>query len=151
MQSSEGINFKVPDNGLMYQSNGDKSVPWLQSKNVKISEIEDENEFKTEPYVARANEHPIRPRWVPPQPPPVAMAEAAEAIRRPKPSGPTESSGPLAGDQPVEASSGVTGELQRITKVSESGGANEDINGGSSLLQSNEIQEAENESIEQSG
>lgn len=122
------MNSNVQDNGLMYQSNGDSSVPWWQRKNVKITEIENEDELKVGSFGVRTNEQPVQRRWVPPQPPPVAMPEAAEAIRRPKPSVPIEQ---LADDQSVAHPSDVTDELQRITKISESGGAVE-INGGSS-------------------
>ncbi|GLT72071.1 hypothetical protein SLA2020_440360 [Shorea laevis] len=113
------------------------SVPWWQRKNVKITEIENEDELKAGSFGVRTNEQPVQRRWVPPQPPPVAMAEAAEAIRRPKPSVPREQ---LADDQSVAHPSDVTDELQRITKISESGGAVE-TNGGSPGLNSSEIQE----------
>ena len=92
-------------------------------------------------YGAQTSEQPIRRSWVPPQPPPVAMPEAAEAIRRPKPLVQRE----LSDDDRFETrSSDGTDELQRITKISESGGAVE-VNGGSSMLSSSEIQEAKNE------
>jgi peroxin-14 len=59
----------------------------------------------------------------------------------------------LVDDQSVAQSSDVTDELLRITKISESGGAVEvngvEVNGGSSVLNSSEIQEDE-QSIEQS-
>lgn len=135
--NGEGLNSNVQDNGLMYQSNGDSSVPWWQRKNAKITEIENEDELKAGSFGVRTNEQPVQRRWVPPQPPPVAMAEAAEAIRRPKPSVPREQ---LADDQSVAHPSDVTDELQRITKISESGGAVE-TNGGSPGLNSSEIQE----------
>lgn len=67
------------------------------------------------------------------------MPEAAEAIRRPKQSAQKEL---LTDDQLVAQASDVSDELQRVTKVSESGGAIES-NGGSSALNSSEIQEAE--------
>lgn len=131
----------MQDNGINYSSNGDSSVPWWQRRNPRITEIENEDEFKSGSYGTQTTEVPVRRAWVPPQPPPVQMAEAAEAIRRPKPSVQKESSD----DDQLEASSaGVTDELQRVTKVSESGGAVE-INGGSSGLSSSEIQEAKDE------
>ncbi|XP_024024492.1 peroxisomal membrane protein PEX14 isoform X2 [Morus notabilis] len=139
--SSEGVYSNVQDNGINYSSNGDSSVPWWQRRNPRITEIENEDEFKSGSYSTQTTEVPVRRAWVPPQPPPVQMAEAAEAIRRPKPSVQKESSD----DDQLEASSaGVTDELQRVTKVSESGGAVE-INGGSSGLSSSEIQEAKDE------
>ncbi|CAE6255517.1 unnamed protein product [Arabidopsis arenosa] len=68
--------------------------------------------------------------WVPPQPPPVAMAEAAEAIRRPKPRAKIDQEAAASDDQ-----SGVSDELQKITKFSESGGD------GSERIQITEIEE----------
>ncbi|XP_015882589.3 peroxisomal membrane protein PEX14 isoform X1 [Ziziphus jujuba] len=126
----EGLNTKVQDNGSVYQSNGDSSVPGWQRRNARITEIENEDGS----YGSRANERPVQRTWVPPQPPPVLMPEAAEAIRRPKPSVQKESA---ADGQFVAQPSDITDELQKATKLSESGGAIE-INGGSS----NEIQEA---------
>ncbi|KAA8540822.1 hypothetical protein F0562_024785 [Nyssa sinensis] len=116
-ETSNGFNSKLQDNGLTNQLNGDSSVPWWQRKNRS---------------------------WVPPQPPPVAMPEAAAAIRQPKkPSFPKEQ---LADDQVVAHPSDVTDELQRITKISESGGL-VDATGGSSMPNTSEIQE-ENEAFE---
>ncbi|KAM3751696.1 hypothetical protein ACB098_04G129500 [Castanea mollissima] len=148
--SSEGLNSKVQDNGVTYQLNGDSSVPWWQQKNVKITEIENGDELKAGIYGQRFSEPPVQRSWVPPQPPPVAMPEAAEAIRRPKPAVQREQ---LVDDQSVTNPSDVTDELLRVTKISESGGAMEvnggssvlnssvEINGGSSVLNSSEIQE----------
>ena len=131
----------MQDNGLNYL-NGDSSTPWWQRKTPSITEIENEDEVKASPQILR---QPVQRAWVPPQPPPIAMAEAAEAIRRPKPSMQKES---LVNDQLVaRSSSDVTDELQRITKISESGGALEMNNGsaaeinGNSYLNSTEIHE----------
>ncbi|KDO69669.1 hypothetical protein CISIN_1g009434mg [Citrus sinensis] len=134
--SAEGLNFKVQDNGLNHQSDDDSSVPWWQRKNVKITEV-GEDEIKAGPYSVRTNEPPVQRTWVPPQPPPVVMPEAAEAIRRPKPSGPTEQS---TSHQLASQTSEVTDELQRITKISEAGGI-EEIKGNGSVQNSSEIQE----------
>ncbi|KAL5544205.1 hypothetical protein UlMin_007989 [Ulmus minor] len=142
--SGQGLNSAVQDNGLGYPSNGDGSVPWWQRKNVRISEVANEDEFKAGSYAAPTNELPIKRSWVPPQPPPVAMAEAAEAIRRPKPLVQKE---PSTEDQTVAPPSDVTDELQRVTKIAESGGAVE-VNGGSYSLSSSEIQEAKDDSFE---
>ncbi|KAK1565191.1 hypothetical protein Q3G72_020789 [Acer saccharum] len=117
--------------------NGSSHVLQSERKNVRISEVENEDELKSGPNGAQTHEMPVRRTWVPPQPPPVAMAEAAEAIRRPKPSVQNEQ---LAGDQSVSRPSDVTDELQRITKISETG-STEETNGGSSVLNSSEIQE----------
>lgn len=134
--SAEGLNFKVQDNGLNHQSDDDSSVPWWQRKNVKITEV-GEDEIKAGPYGVRTNEPPVQRTWVPPQPPPVVMPEAAEAIRRPKPSGSTEQS---TSHQLASQTSEVTDELQRITKISEAGGI-EEIKGNGAVQNSSEIQE----------
>ncbi|KAF8390413.1 hypothetical protein HHK36_024939 [Tetracentron sinense] len=84
--SGQGSSSNVQDNGSVSQLNGDNLVPWWQQKNARITEIETEDEMRTTPNGAVANEIPIRRAWVPPQPPPVAMPEAAAAIRQPKPS-----------------------------------------------------------------
>ncbi|OMO81461.1 hypothetical protein CCACVL1_12406 [Corchorus capsularis] len=142
--SGEGLNQKVPDNGLNYLVDDESSTPWWQRKNARITEIENEDELMAGPYGVKTNEPPpVQRTWVPPQPPPVAMAEAAEAIRRPK-SAPKEAAkqDQLADDQSVDNHSEVTDELQRITKISESGGAVE-MNGGFSGVKSNEVQEQE--------
>ncbi|GAY38869.1 hypothetical protein CUMW_040030 [Citrus unshiu] len=134
--SAEGLNFKVQDNGLNHQSDDDSSVPWWQRKNVKITEV-GEDEIKAGPYGVRTNEPPVQRTWVPPQPPPVVMPEAAEAIRRPKPSGPTEQS---TSHQLASQTFEVADELQRSTKISEAGGI-EEIKGNGSVQNSSEIQE----------
>ncbi|KAH7550455.1 hypothetical protein ACOSQ2_024506 [Xanthoceras sorbifolium] len=143
--SAEGLNYMVQDDGVNNQLENESAVPWWQRKNVRISEIENENELKAGPNGAQTHEQPIKRTWVPPQPPPVAMAEAAEAIRRPKPSVQKEQL--AGGDQSVSHPSDVTDELQRITKISETGNA-EEINGGGSVLNSIEIQEEKEETSE---
>lgn len=132
------MNSSIQDSGLDYQSNGDGTVPWWQRKNARITEIE--NEVNAGSFGARTSElpvHPVQRTWVPPQPPPVAMAAAAEAIRRPKPPVQKEQ---LGNDLPSAHPSDVSDELQRITKISESGGALE-LSNGSPPLGSPEIQE----------
>uniref|UniRef100_A0A2P2K1E9 Peroxisomal membrane protein PEX14 n=2 Tax=Rhizophora mucronata TaxID=61149 RepID=A0A2P2K1E9_RHIMU len=133
----EGLNYKAQDNGATYQADSENIVPWWQRKSPRITEIDNEDEFKTEPYTAKTNGQPVQRTWVPPQPPPVAMPEAAEAIRRPKSSVRKEQEGDdQTGSRPTE----VADELQRITKVSESGGVVE-INSDRSGLISSEIEE----------
>lgn len=139
--SSEGVYSNVQDNGLNHLSNGNGSVPWWQQNNSRITEIENEDESKTRSYGAQPSEVPVRRTWVPPQPPPVQMPEAAEAIRRPKPSVQKE---PSDDDQLEAHPVGVTDELQRVTKIAESGGAVE-TKSESSGLSSSEIQEAKDE------
>ncbi|KAJ0048364.1 hypothetical protein Pint_15437 [Pistacia integerrima] len=143
--SVEGLNAKVQDNGQNYQIEDENPVPWWQRKNVRITEVENEDEVKSRPYGVRTNEPPVRRAWVPPQPPPVAMPEAAEAIRRPKSAVPKEQ---LADDESVSNNSDVTNELQRITKISETGGAVEQMNGGGLVMNTSEIQEEQEDSIE---
>uniref|UniRef100_A0A5B6ZTZ9 Peroxisomal membrane protein PEX14 n=1 Tax=Davidia involucrata TaxID=16924 RepID=A0A5B6ZTZ9_DAVIN len=137
-ESSDGLNSKLQDNGLINQLNGDGSVPWWQRKNVRITEIETEDELKTGFSGVLANERQVQRTWVPPQPPPVAMPEAAAAIRQPKK--PSFQKEQLADDQLEAHPSDVTDELQRITKISESGGVVE-ANGGSSVVNISEIPE----------
>lgn len=142
--SGEAFNSSMQENGHNNQLNGDSSVPWWQRNTPSITEIENEDEVKAASL--RPVRQPVQRAWVPPQPPPVAMPEAAEAIRRPKPSVQKES---LGNDQAVaRSSSDVTDELQRVTKISESGGVLEmnngsaaEINNGNSSLNSTEIQE----------
>ena len=126
-----------PGNGRQDNGDGGPVAPWWQQKNPRISEIENEDEPKAPSYSAPANDPPVRRSWVPPQPPPVAMPEAAEAIRRPKSSAPKE----LSDDELLERSSDGIGELQRITKISEMGGSVE-VGSGSSGMSSSEIQDA---------
>ncbi|KAL8057192.1 hypothetical protein ABFX02_04G168500 [Erythranthe guttata] len=99
------------------QSNAEEASSWWQRKNVRIT---DGN---------RNNEWPVQRSWVPPRPPPVAMPEAAAAIRhRNKPSN-DENEGKIIGDQLRKSTPpNVTDELQMITKISESGGP-EEVNG----------------------
>ncbi|KAE8726555.1 Peroxisomal membrane protein PEX14 [Hibiscus syriacus] len=146
--SAEGLNQNGRDNGLNYLLDDESSTPWWQRKNVRITEIENEDEVKaTGPFGVRTNEQPpplVQRTWVPPQPPPVAMLEAGEAIWRPK-SAPKETATQeqSADDQSAAHPSEVTDELQRITKMSESAGAVE-MNGGFSTGSSAVKQEQEN-------
>ncbi|RDX93727.1 Peroxisomal membrane protein PEX14 [Mucuna pruriens] len=79
--STQVLQYQV-NNGKV-QDSGDNSVPWWQTKNVRIKEIDNEIEYNGAP--AASSQQPVQRTWVPPQPPPIAMPEAAEAIRRPKP------------------------------------------------------------------
>lgn len=127
--SGEAFSSSMQDNGLNYL-NGDSSVPWWQRKTPSITEIENEDEIKA--ASSQVVRQPVQRAWVPPQPPPVAMPEAAEAIRRPKPSVQRES---LGNDQLVaRSSSDATDELQRVTKISKSGGALEMNNGSAAEI-----------------
>ncbi|KAF2576212.1 hypothetical protein F2Q70_00000514, partial [Brassica cretica] len=123
--------------------------PWWQQKNPRSADFGYEtttarsigirNETSTTEPAAIQKQR----SWVPPQPPPVVMPEAAEAIRRPKPQAKI--------DQEVVAAasddqSGVSDELQKVTKFSESGGD------GSGRFEITEIQEeTEHQHIGQEG
>lgn len=121
-------------------------MPWWQQKNVRITEIETDGENRNWSSGVPINERPPAQRsWVPPQPPPVAMAEAAAAIRQPKK--PVLENKQLTDDQLLARSTEVSDELQRITKLSESGGGGimEGGNGESSvLMNTSEIQKEDN-------
>ncbi|XP_033508290.1 peroxisomal membrane protein PEX14-like isoform X1 [Nicotiana tomentosiformis] len=129
--SGDGLNYGYQDN----LTNGDSSASWWQRKNARITEIETEGEQNFGSPAAPVQERPIQRSWVPPQPPPVAMAEAAAAIRQPKK--PMFQNEQLTDDQLMARSSEITDELQRVTRISESGGAPE-ANGSSSALQISE-------------
>jgi peroxin-14 len=122
---NNGYNPNVQDysGGVNYQSNGtDSSVPWWQQKNVRITEVDAESENTN--GSSSANERPPPQRtWVPPQAPPVAMAEAAAAIRQPKKA--VVQNEQLTDDELLARSTEVSDDLQRITKLSESGGLSE--------------------------
>lgn len=125
------MNYIYQDN----LTNGDSSAPWWQRKNARITEIETDGEQNFGSPAAPVQERPIQRSWVPPQPPPVAMAEAAAAIRQPKK--PAFQNEQLTDDQLLSRSSEITDELQRVTRISESGG-NPEANGSSSGLQMSE-------------
>lgn len=131
--NGEASNIKVQNTT---QSNGDDPAPWWQKKNVRIREI-DENEYNAAPYGAASSQQPLQRVWVPPQPPPIAMAEAAEAIRRPKPVAQKEQ---VSDNQKVAHSSDISGEVNGIPKQSEFEATVEDSNAGSHIS-SGEIQE----------
>ncbi|KAL6524461.1 hypothetical protein OROHE_016132 [Orobanche hederae] len=137
-RTQESINTS---NYVDLQPNGDDSVPWWQQKKVRITEIETSDEQGSgSQYVSSNNDQPpVQRTWVPPQPPPVVMPEAAAAIRQPK------KSSVLNDDQLLAQSTDITNELQRITKISESGGSM-DANIESSGVQSAEIAKEDNDS-----
>ncbi|XP_026421657.1 peroxisomal membrane protein PEX14-like isoform X1 [Papaver somniferum] len=128
---TEGSNMRSQANLPTSQLNGDGMEPSWQRKNVRISEYEAEDESKSS-YRAPATEQVVRRAWVPPQPPPIAMAEAATAIRQPK-----QIIQPERSDEEklIAYPSVEVNELQRITKLAESGGQVEinEVNGDESL------------------
>lgn len=130
--SSNGTSYDFPDNQL----SGDDVLPWWQRKNARITEIEIGDEQKFGSPNVLSNERPVQRSWVPPQPPPVAMPEATAAIRQPKKaSSQTEQ---MTDEQLLARSADVTDELQKITKISESGGPLE-AHGENSTVSSTEI------------
>ncbi|KAM7471312.1 hypothetical protein LguiA_009495 [Lonicera macranthoides] len=135
------------DDGRTNQLNRDTTLPLWQQQNVRITEIESEDENRTgSSFVPPANERPIQRSWVPPQPPPVAMPEAAAAIRQPKK--PLFQKEQLTDDQVLSRPSEISDDLQRITKESEFGGVME-ANGESSVgVDTSEIQKEDNSYLE---
>ncbi|XP_058749393.1 peroxisomal membrane protein PEX14 isoform X2 [Vicia villosa] len=115
------------------QSNGDDPSHWWQKKNVRIREI-DENVSNGAPNGTTPSQQPLPRAWVPPQPPPIAMAEAAEAIRRPKQAVQKE---PVSDNQSETQSSDTSDSngVHEIPKPLETDGAVEGSN-----VSSNEIQ-----------
>lgn len=111
---------------------------WWQKRNVNSTEI-DNYELNVSSSSAVSAAKPVQRTWVPPQPPPVALPEAAEAIRRPKPTIQKEQ----FTDEQLAAQPNVTDELQKATKASESGGAIDYENLGAGVS-SSEIQVEEN-------
>ncbi|CAH2043787.1 unnamed protein product [Thlaspi arvense] len=112
--------------------------PWWQQKNPRSTDFGYETTTMARSVGIQNETSTVEPAalqrqrsWVPPQPPPVVMPEAAEAIRRPKPQAKIDQEAPASDDQ-----SGLSDELQKITKFSESGGGDE-----SGRLQISEIQE----------
>ncbi|XP_022894943.1 peroxisomal membrane protein PEX14-like isoform X1 [Olea europaea var. sylvestris] len=140
---SQGSNDVLYHESQDNQSIAENTVPWWERKNARITEIEavDEHRFGSSNVVS--NGRPVPRSWVPPQPPPVAMQEAAAAIRQPKKT--FSSSEQLTDNQLLARSSDVPDELQSITRISESGGIVE-ANGGSLGLNSSEIQREEDNS-----
>lgn len=133
MQNTQGSEFYSPPQA-------DTSIPWWQRKNSRIVqevEVNGEEQSNVTQKSSRSLEQPIHRRWVPPQPPPVAMPEAAEAIKRPKPSVNKGEDGLLtdnhlvipSSDAPDSSNTGISSE-----KFSSNGVT-------SSELKSNEIQE----------
>lgn len=141
MQNNVNQVFQTPDNGSVNNQFG------LQNNFKKVSEAESRGEYNAGYSRGPTVERPVQRSWVPPQPPPVVMAEAAAAIRQPKKS--AFQSEPLTDDQFLARSSELTDELQRITKVSESGGVITEANGGGSSMVNTQIQtEEDNSSLE---
>lgn len=119
----------------------DDPVPWWQQQNARITEIESDNDQKFGPSSRLGIERPVQHSWVPPQPPLVAMPEAAAAIRQPKKRSYQKEE--MTDDQLLARAPDVTDELQRITKISESGG-DVDADGEYSQVSTSEMQKEDN-------
>lgn len=102
---------------LNRELNGASTVPWQQN-NVRITEIGDGDWQKVGSSAVSVIEKGVRRSWIPPLPPPVAMAEAAAAIRQSnKPSFQKE----LTDGQLLAHSLDMTNEMKGTTVISESG------------------------------
>ncbi|KAI4343757.1 hypothetical protein L6164_011066 [Bauhinia variegata] len=141
--STQVLQYQVNGKGLDYnvqggiQTNGDIPVPWWERKNVRIREVENENGLNAAHYGAQSSQQPVQRAWVPPQPPPIAMAEAAEAISRPKPMVRQEEA---PDDETVAQSSDKSDEVVTI-KTSEYEGAIKDSSVSSGEIQENKFEE----------
>lgn len=129
----DSSSFETRDGRFNSQSdNNEAPAPWWQQKNTRITEIETGEHSSNADLI----DQPLKKKWVPPQPPPVVMPEAAMAIRQPKSS--------AAKDQSVSAElqshDSEVDELQRITKISEAGGQAE-MNGAGSEISASDTQE----------
>lgn len=104
---------------LNKELNGASTVPWWQQNNVRITEIGDGDGQKVGSSAVSSIEKVVRRSWVPPQQPPVAMTEAAAAIRQPKK--PFFQKEQLTDDQLLVRSLDMTNEMKGTTVISESG------------------------------
>lgn len=100
-------------NGKSLTSEGDHPEHWWRQKTVRITEIEP----RAASYgTIGRDDGPVQRRWVPPQPPSVAIPEAAAAIRQPKPFTRKEQSG----DEQLTHSDDGNAEMPGITRTTES-------------------------------
>ncbi|XP_031476358.1 peroxisomal membrane protein PEX14 [Nymphaea colorata] len=108
--------------GRLAGSTVDYSEPSWQRKTVKISEIEPERAQMQMADEVTLDDRPVHRGWVPPPPPPFAMPEAADAIRRPKSLIPKEQMVPHSGvTEEIETlgthSSSVVSELKEVAEL----------------------------------
>ncbi|WJX94318.1 hypothetical protein P8452_75748 [Trifolium repens] len=124
------------------QSNGDDPLPWWQKKNVRIREIDEIEYNVAPPNGAASTQQPLQRVWVPPQPPPIAMAGAAEAIRRPKQAVQKEQ---VSDNQSVAQSSDISNGVHEIPLESEGAVEGSNVSSGEIqvLQQDDEIKSAE--------
>lgn len=106
--------------GWNYNSPYDSSMPldW-QRRTGSITEVDNNpSSFQTAEKVT------VQPRqWAPPRTPPISLAGAEEAIRRPKQSIQKDQ---LYSNDSQAATDATLDELQRVTRKSESGGEEEE-------------------------
>lgn len=143
--SDEGLNSEAQESiDPSFQMNDktrETSEPWRSRKTSKITETEPKmEEPKQFPYRIGTSEGPSHRRWVPPQPPSVAMPEAAAAIRHRKPS----AQKPQSGDEQSVASSD-DGE-ERVVKAP--GSAVQVETSSAKEMSQTEIQEEQADGIE---
>ncbi|KAL9266819.1 Peroxisomal membrane protein PEX14-like protein [Drosera capensis] len=140
---NEGSSSTAQTNGVSYDLNGsDRPVPWWQQqqqqKNIRITEIESEDGFTRPSNGTTAMDHPPQRKWVPPQAPPVALPEAAIAIRQPK-SIPGTDRVPDRTTRPVDGIDGPESLIPALESVQlEVNGSGEPVISSSSEIQENE-------------
>lgn len=106
-------------NGKSLTSEGDHPEHWRRQKTVRITEIEPETDDQRAAAsygTIGTDDGPVHRRWVPPQPPSVAIPEAAAAIRQPKPFTRKEQSG----NEQLKHSDDGNAETPGITRTTES-------------------------------
>ncbi|XP_073310709.1 peroxisomal membrane protein PEX14-like isoform X1 [Primulina huaijiensis] len=117
--TQERISYSSNYEFLNKESNGAGTVPRWQQNNVRITEIGDGEGQKVGSSAVSGVEKGVRRSWVPPQPPPVAMPEAAAAIRQAKK--PSFQKEELTDDQVLARSLYMTNDMKGTTVISESG------------------------------
>lgn len=133
--TNDSQNIMVQDNhATSHQQLNNPGAPpaWWQQKNTGVTEIENDPVSGGGPV----EQQPSQRKWVPPQPPPVVMPEAAVAIRQPKSTAAPQDADVKLLPAPHD---NAADELQRIQQISESGGL-EDMN-AEDQKSSSEIQE----------
>ncbi|KAJ8641905.1 hypothetical protein MRB53_018599 [Persea americana] len=106
-------------NGKSLTSEGDHPEHWWRQKTVRITEIEPETDDQRAAAsygTIGTDDGPVHRQWVPPQPPSVAIPEAAAAIRQPKPFTRKEQSG----NEQLKHSDDGNAETPGITRTTES-------------------------------
>ncbi|KAL6010967.1 hypothetical protein ACLOJK_001410 [Asimina triloba] len=149
---TEGSNFEGQENGHSSQVHskypmlsGDGSEPSWRQKSVRITEMEPNHDDRRTTYRSSSYERPMQRTWVPPLPPPVAMPEAAAAIRQPKSSVPKDV---LTEEQLMKSQENGNDQVEQATKAPDSAAVVESFDGISGSNNSSEIQEIREDGIE---